>query len=147
MHGGGDPRGGGPRRDWQPYDIDWHAKLEVRQSAAKQLWPQPKGPKPPTFSIKKPQFEFDGTVNRTRAGQRQAEVYVFAYHPVFELPLCDQRDEGQWEFYVLPTRRLPNQKTIGLRRLRKMARPCQYRALGESIRRAAWEQSTGTDAQ
>ena len=46
---------------------------------------------------------------------RAVDIYVFAWHPETSKKLADQRDPGQWMFYVVRTEDLPPaQKSIGL---------------------------------
>jgi hypothetical protein len=54
---------------------------------------------------------------------RAAAIYVFAYHPVFDVALADHRIPEQWEFYVVPASRLPRQKSIGLSGVHALAQP------------------------
>jgi hypothetical protein len=44
---------------------------------------------------------------------RQANLYIFAWHPVADAERVDHRDPAQWRFYVAPSLDLPgSQKTI-----------------------------------
>ena len=51
---------------------------------------------------------------------------------------ADQREPMSWQFYVIPERELPDQKTIGLSAIRRLAQPC-----GADRLRAALEAAMG----
>lgn len=94
-----------------------HAKdkirLEVKQSARKQSWAPPAHGKTSTvFDIRERTGRYEGTVWIEEAG-RAADIYVFAYHGGDD-DNVDHRDPEQWQFYIVPTSMLPNQKTISL---------------------------------
>ena len=117
--------------DWAPWDIEHSlsgAKIEIKQSAARQSWhPQNVSTRGvPRFDIK-PRRQYLPTERRwTGKPARAADLYIFCWHPEARRQFADHGDPGQWEFIVVPTQRLPTgQKTIGLPGLRK---------LGESVR-------------
>ncbi len=115
--------------DWAAWDCEQTpsgARLEIKQAAARQTWD--KGPAPrqraPAFDIA-PRSGF-----WTREGVwidtpgRQADMYVFAWHGRDD-DRADHTDSGQWLFFVVAERDLPeNQKSIGLGRLKAIAAPC-----------------------
>jgi hypothetical protein len=102
-------------RDWDYEHVDGlHMKL--LQSAACQARGQgDAGGQRPAFYI--------GAAWGSRGHtQRDAGIYVFAWHPISEMRKADHRDAEQWQFFVMPERSLPqNQKTIGLRNVEQRA--------------------------
>jgi hypothetical protein len=116
--------------DWSGWDLEnltSRARIELKQSAARQTWtdgPTRLGkPTKPVFDIAERTGYFgDGGSAWINTPGRPADLYVFAWHPGF-IPKeeVDHRDPEQWEFYLLPEARLPKgQKTIGLNTLKKL---------------------------
>jgi hypothetical protein len=105
--------------DWAAWDLerDDGVRLEVKQSAATQTWEQAR-PSIATFDIRARTGRFEGATWFAEPG-RAADLYVFAWHGRWGENV-DQRDERQWEYFVVPTVRLPDAKTIRLGRLRAM---------------------------
>ena len=105
---------------WASWDLQHRdgARIEVKQSAARQTWH--KRPQPPfplssrgKFGINRPSESYyleDGTYEKTRRPQRHADIYVFAWHPVEDLNEADHRRPDQWEFFVVPETCLPRPK-------------------------------------
>ena len=123
---------------WEGWDCEHESgvPLEVKQSAAAQPWKLPKGSKrsPPSFDIApRKGYEEDG-IFVPRPG-RNAHVYVFAWHKGTE-ETADHREPASWEFYVIAERALPDQKSIGLGPLRRLASPCSFDELGAAVERA-----------
>jgi hypothetical protein len=120
--------------DWGAYDLEHTSgkKLEVKQSSARQTWT---GPTPtersPTFSIRTPQIEWVGNIPTPRSA-RIADIYVFAWHSETG-PDADHRDLAQWQFFVVPAGRLPNQKTISLGPLMTLSEPVDAGNLKVSV--------------
>ena len=116
--------------DWAPWDIEHRsgAKIEIKQSAARQFWHPPKVSHvgAPRFDIA-PRQRYSPTARRwTGKPVRAADLYIFGWHPEAREEFADHRDPEQWVFIVVSTGRLPvGQKTIGLAPLRD---------LGESVR-------------
>lgn len=97
-------------------------RMEVRQSAYRQSWvhaPHVKVSR--AFDIAPRKYAWEGAYRKELTG-RAAQVYVFAYHDVRD-DTADQRDPGQWAFYVVPTIDLPNAQSIRLTRLQKFVEP------------------------
>ena len=113
---------------WAAWDFQQHhrkgARIEVKQSAARQPWHQRPDSEPLPrssrggFGIKKPSkgyYSEDGTWKETRL-QRHADIYVFAWHPVDDLRNADRRRRAdhrrpdQWEFFVVAEESLPKPK-------------------------------------
>lgn len=111
------------------------ARLEVKQSAAKQSWKAPtKGASAPAFDIAERTGHWQDGSDWIAGPGRNAEMYVFAFHPRTD-DGADHRDPEQWLFYVVPTAALPKAKTIGLPRLRTLVDPCGFGQLADSVER------------
>ncbi|WGF90105.1 hypothetical protein [Marinivivus vitaminiproducens] len=121
--------------DWAPYDFGHQdgTRLEVKQSSALQSWPTTK-PSKPTFDIK-PRTGFWEGANWTAQIGRNADIYVFAYHPITDAA-ADHRDPRQWQFYVVPTTALPNFQTITLGSVAKLTEPVPVERLLDAVERA-----------
>ncbi len=128
---------------WVSWDLEHGAsrvRVEVKQSAARQTWTEPpvakEHPRRPRFDITPQQgYYLNGDADWVSTPlQRQADIYVFAWHPEREEQLADHRCPEQWRFFVVSERRLPRrQKSIGLRPLGRLTHPCVYRDLAEII--------------
>ena len=108
--------------------------LEVKSSAALKL----RGPTlNPAFDIA-PQSAILGGNSRVtlRAPKRHAALYVFAYDPVDDRDTVDQRDPAEWRFWALPTKKLPDTRTIGLKQVRMLAPEVGYKGLAEKVEAA-----------
>jgi hypothetical protein len=132
--------------EWQACGGDWSScdlkrvsdglRLQVKQSAALQSWTIPEGPKPkPGFSIKSKKYRWEGPLRFDDAG-RQADIFIFAWHDGTD-ETADHRDPDQWRFFVVAECNLPDQKTISLSVLRKLAHPVSFDALAGEIRAIA----------
>lgn len=107
-------------------------RMEIRQSAYRQSWAHAPHVKISRgFDIAPRKFAWEGAY-RKELTERAAQIYVFAYHDVRD-DTADQRDPDQWEFYVVPTSALPDQKSIRLTRLQKLAEPVKLSDLVETI--------------
>lgn len=113
------------------------ARLEVKQSAAKQSWVLNPSSRPsaPRFDIapRTGRWETDGSFV-AEAG-RAAQLYIFAYHPVAD-ESADHREPHQWHFYVTPTANLPSTKSIGLRSLEELSVKCGITGLARAVNAA-----------
>ena len=107
--------------DWWRWDIKFEgAKIEIKQSAARQTWHND------DRRTKAPRFDIKGTLPNNG---RHADIYVFAWHDG-----DDQRCSDQWEFFVVPSSGLPrHQKTIGLSVLRRLAPTVKASGLAEAL--------------
>ena len=130
---------------WASWDLQHRgdgARIEVKQSAARQTWhkrpkspespPVPK-PSPGKFGINKPSENYyleDGTYEETPP-QRHADIYVFAWHPEKDLEIADHRRPDQWKFFVVAERCLPRQKDIALGPLEKLVNDCDFAEFGD----------------
>jgi hypothetical protein len=97
------------------FEHEDEARLEVKQSAARQTWEaSAKGRTAPRFDIKPRTGHYKGAEWNTSGGKvRQAHLYVLAYHGI-EDDTADHRDSLQWSFYVVPAERLPASASIAL---------------------------------
>ena len=133
--------------DWAPWDLEhlpsgW--KIEVKQSAALQSWDLgefPKRPRKPRYDIAPREFKTADPNGIERVEiVRAADIYIFAWHPVVDSNLVDHRNPEQWEFFVAPKEKLPqNQKTIGLTSLRELTGAVPAANLEENVARRAAE--------
>ena len=131
-------------RGWAPWDFERRdgARLEVKQSAVLQQWSvydDAPRPRPASFDIasRKEVWTKGGDFAPYDPG-RPADVYVFAWHPIEDHHVADQRLPEQWRFIVVPEWRLPNQKTIAINRLRDLGTEIEYvRLLAEVEREIA----------
>jgi len=101
-------------------------RLEVKQTAARQSWETTK-PGRCSFDIR-PRTGHWENGNRWiehEGRKRNAEIYVFAHHPV-DNERADHRDPAQWRFYVVPEFRLPPDQADDFAGERREAprRPC-----------------------
>jgi hypothetical protein len=123
-------------------------RLEVKQSAALQSWSTPGSPPSKcVFDIAPRTGRWEGTTWVSGAG-RNADLYVFAHHPVADLT-ADHREPAQWRFYVVPTTALPATKSISLGKLQTMSRPVPHADLAaavEAARRAILAQRQAAQA-
>lgn len=78
---------------------------------------------PPRFDIRARSGYWDQCAKWPSSPGRHAHVYVFAW-PADAGGSVDQREPANWQFYVVPECRLPDQKTIGLSTIRHLAEPC-----------------------
>ena len=119
------PHGWSRKAPWDSWDLEHETgfRLEVKQSAAAQGWGG-RATSPPRFDIRARTGSWDAESDTWRSSPgRHAHAYVFAWHDG-EGGSEDQREPANWEFYVLPTRSLPDQKSIGLSVIRDLVEPC-----------------------
>ena len=124
---------------WEGWHLEHESgrRLKVAQSAATQTWGGGRSRGPPQYNIAPSKEYWDDRTGRTVPERgRHAEVYVFAWHGQTG-ETVDQRDPNGWECYVVPERDLPQQKSIGLRPLRRIAHACDIAGLAAAVRSAA----------
>ena len=116
--------------DWAAWDCQHTsgARLEVKQSAARQSWDRetPARRRSPQFDIapRTGYWTQDGSRWVDSLG-RPADLYVFAWHGERRDGYADHRDPDQWLFFVVAERDLPkSRKRIGLTRLKAIVSPC-----------------------
>ncbi len=120
--------------DWAAFDLEHFSgtRLEVKQSSNLQTWKTlTKRPLSRSLSIKVPKFEWVGAAAIPRT-TRVAEIYVFAWHED-GTSSADQRVAEQWVFFVVPASTLPEQKTISISALKKLAKPVSSSELKASV--------------
>jgi hypothetical protein len=124
---------------WCGWDFEHREghRLEVKQSAAQQLWSsarklETRG----TFDIAaRTGYYSEGAETHEKMPGRCAQTYVFAWNG-FQSDAADHRDAAQWEFYVVPASSLPEgQRTISLSKVKKLARAVPIAELGDEIDR------------
>lgn len=123
--------------DWAECDFRHRdgTRLEVKQSAALQSWHH-EGAKPwrSSFDIAERTGYYRGS-EWTEAPGRNADIYVFAHHPVTD-GTADHREPAQWRFYVVAASALPAQKTISLSVVARVAEAVDVAGLREAVKRA-----------
>jgi hypothetical protein len=67
-------------------------------------------------------FYEDGTKYAAKSG-RCAQIYIFAWNPIYGRDVVDHQNPDQWEFFVVPTKALPEQKTITLSKIKNIGAP------------------------
>lgn len=122
--------------DWAGWDFKRAdgIRMEVKQSSVRQSWTS-KQPSPGLFDIRPRTGYFVGSEFVAKPG-RNAEIYVFAHHPVAD-DTADHRDPLQWRFHVVPASALPLTKTISLMNVRKLALAVSIQEVGEQIEATA----------
>ncbi len=125
--------------DWAAWDCQHTsgARLEVKQSAARQSWDREKvAPRrDPRFDIapRTGYWTEDGSRWMDSPG-RPADIYVFAWHDERRDDSAGHRDPGQWLFFVVAEQDLPrNQKSIGLAGLKALVSPCGIAELKHTV--------------
>ena len=126
--------------DWEAWDcehVETEARLEIKQSAARQSWDGASDPprRSPKFDIasRKGFWPKQGGPWVAKPG-RLADIYVFAWHGETGYH-ADHRKATQWRFFGLAERALPaGQSTIGLGGLEKIAKACGIAKLGDAVR-------------
>ena len=131
--------------DWAAWDCEHAvsgARLEIKQSAARQPWDgETERPRRnPVFDIapRKGYWPKDGGAWVANPS-RPADVYVFAWHGEVD-EHADHRDDAQWRFFVVAESCLPaGQKSIGLRRLAEITTTYGVAELGSAVEEACPE--------
>jgi hypothetical protein len=133
--------------DWQLCGGDWAScdliqtvqklRMQVKQSAARQTWHKDDArPARPCFSIKEKAGRWDDGDKWVGERGRNAEIFVFAWHPVRDSS-ADHRDPRQWEFFVVRERDLPPQSSISLSRIRQMTDSVMFNELATKVKEVA----------
>ncbi|KKS23923.1 MAG: hypothetical protein UU82_C0016G0005 [Candidatus Nomurabacteria bacterium GW2011_GWC2_41_8] len=106
---------------WHPWDFQKgngikRIRIQLKQSAAKQLW-TPRGKVIHAFSTQiknKPSyFERDHSKEPIEERGRFCELFIFAWHGIYD-ETCNQRDSSQWLFYVIPEKSLGSKNSVRL---------------------------------
>ena len=132
---------------WESWDLvqeDTGARIEVKQSAARQTWSSATNPArhAPTFDIApRSGYYIDGGSEWVESDlRRHADVYIMGWHGENDPQIADHRRPDQWQFYVVPEHRLPpGQKTISLNPLASLGHACSYAELAGAVRTAVDE--------
>lgn len=136
---------------WGSWDLEKGVdgvRLEVKQSAALQTWGdlyRKEGSKerPPSFDSAPRIGYHTGSAEDADlpASERVrfADIYIFAWHPKDNPDSADHRRAEQWQFFVAPEHRLPDQKTISLNPLQKLAAAVTYDQLAAKVEKVAAE--------
>jgi hypothetical protein len=133
--------------DWQLCGTDWAScdllhparklRMQVKQSAARQTWHKSGSRTPkPCFSISEKNGRWEEGDRWVEERSRNADIFVFAWHPVTD-GSADHRDPHQWEFFVVPEKRLPRQSSISLSRIRQLTEPARFGELRAKVSEAA----------
>ncbi len=129
--------------DWTWASGDWAwcdfvhrdgTRLEVKQSAARQIWHKAGDPpSKPSFDIASRKGSWKGSEWIPGHG-RNAEIYVFAYHPLTDVE-ADHANPKQWIFYVAPTSGLPPlpRRSISLPAVSNLCRPLRADELEQEV--------------
>ena len=121
--------------DYEGWDVefaDGQHRIQVKQSSARQSWVEVDcKPSSPRFSIKASKTWVD---EKGWYGQlvRHATLYVFAWHPLVDTT-ADHRDPNQWEFFLVRSRSLPNQKSLSLNGVKALCIACSAGELSTKI--------------
>lgn len=94
---------------WHPWDLQRgngpeRVRIQVRQTAALQLWGESKT-RSLQFNWKAnapAYFERDNPDEAIESEGWFCDLFVFGVHDVADLEICDQGDPAQWEFIVIP---------------------------------------------
>ena len=126
---------------WSGWDFERTdgIRLEVKQSAAKQTWSEPRNIQTRgAFDIAaRTGYFYEGGSKYASVPGRCAQIYVFAWNPIYG-PETDHRNPDQWEFYVVPAPLLPvGQRTIVLSKIKKLAVPVTLEQLSGAIQHVA----------
>lgn len=109
--------------------------LEVKQSAALQNWHLAgDNPNRGRFDIASRTGRWEGAKWIAEPG-RAAAIYVFAWHPETDFDVADHRDPAQWVFHVVPASALPEQKSIALSGIERLAKCVAIDEVAAAVRK------------
>ena len=101
--------------------------IQVKQAAALQTWGSTKSAA--RFSIVHKTGAWDNKAALWIPGRsRNADIFIFGWHPRTD-DETDHRNADQWRFFVVAENALPEQKSIGLTALQKLATPVGHKEL------------------
>ena len=125
----------GARVEWSDGDLR-HPRtgcwIEVKSSAYVQSWGGPRLSKP-MFGIAPKRLLDPETDAYPGEPCRPAVVYVFALLTHMNRDTIDPTNLAQYQFYIVPTVRLPPQKVISLATLKKLAEPTEFGHVSAAI--------------
>ena len=139
-----------PKGAWNAYDLEHSATgawMEVKNSSARQISTGEYSgkPSPTKFDIGPKKGYWNPEWTELRPPLRTADLYVCALHPIAGEE-ADHRRADQWRFYVVRESDLPNQKSISLNPLEKLAHAVTYDELAGAVEEArAWLTSLKKD--
>ena len=116
----------GLRVEWDSYDLEFNGlKIEVKSAGYLQSWYQSKLTTI-RFSTQKT-FAWDKLTGKYEtARKRQADIYVFALLAYQEQETVNPMNVEQWEFYVVPSEKLEERKSISFKTLWSMSERAAY---------------------
>jgi hypothetical protein len=126
---------------WGSFDFEGPngVGLEVKQSATRQGWHDDSSkPCRARFDIAERTGFWDDKSKWVKSPGRAAAIYIFAHHPIFDPTLADHREPLQWDFYVVPAKALPMQKTIALSGVRSLAPSTGFDDLLGAVNACNW---------
>lgn len=126
-----------PSVEWDSVDLEYQDyKIEVKSSAYWQSWQQEKRSKI-SFSVRKAVFWNVETGKYQGETTRCAHAYVFCHYAELDKTKVNVLDISPWDFYVISTGELDHEfgeaKSISLKSVRKMARPCKFGELKATV--------------
>ena len=129
-----------PKGAWSAYDLEHSAtgaRMEVKNSSVRQISMGGYSARPsnPTFVIKPKKGYWNPEWTELHPPRRTADLYVFALHPIADEE-ADHRRADQWRFYVVPEADLPDQKTIVLKRIERLAQAATWEELAGAVEEA-----------
>jgi hypothetical protein len=133
--------------NWNGWDFrhETGTRLEVKQSARRQSWPQNKLSGNPVFDIAPRKGYYDGAL-WTDDAARLSEIYVFAYHPRDDNE-ADHRDPSQWRFYVADASKFAsNTKSMCFSVLRRLSVETDWEGLLGVVESVRLQLKTSSEA-
>lgn len=120
-------------QDYFAYDFSHPsgARLEVKQSAARQSWPTKKASLA-RWDIAARDGRWEGDVWIPSPG-RNADVYVMCWHSMWTDD-ADHRDPAQWAFFVIAAGQLPTAKTMGMSSAKRLSTEVGFSGLADAVR-------------
>lgn len=122
--------------DWGSFDFQGSNGIgvEVKQAAARQSW-HTEGSKacPARFDIAERNGKWTDAGIWLEERGRAASIYIFAHHPIFDVQIADHRAVDQWDFYIVPSHKLPQQKSIGISAVRALSRALRILEVPEAL--------------
>ncbi|MEO6199470.1 MAG: hypothetical protein ABIO68_06005 [Sphingomicrobium sp.] len=122
--------------DWAAFDLkqaNGPLRIQVKQSAALQSWSKADArPPKPCFSISQKTGRWEDGDRWVEEVSRNAEIYIFGWHDRADEG-ADHREPDQWQFFVVPERDMPAQKSLSLSTLRKLAGPVTFGELAQRV--------------
>lgn len=118
------------RIEWDAYDLIYRGKkVEVKSAAYVQSWHTDTFSKI-SFNIgTKREYSYTTRKYSTEI-KRHADIYIFCLLKQKDIDTLDPLNVSHWEFFIVLTKtlneRFPNQKTISLSSLSKIAKPVRY---------------------